>query len=378
MCASTAKHQTASFSFDNLDQFSLNEILDNQGYLLLDVRGMITLSTAESSQDGAIVADVSMESHNIEIESTNFEKTATGLTIGNPELKNRSYFRRPYLTLIVAIKVKPGTRLSTFSIETRHLHIEVAAELDLAVAERSTLDAVSGHVNSPTAPAKFLSRKKYIRSVSGGIRGSYTLEDVLSCTTTSGGIHIMVIPKKAGELVLPAAFSARSVSGHVDVLFETFDVPERDYRVDVHSGSGGSSGTYIHGSRTSVTSGSGSKRVFIVPYEGAGDSEIFTDGASGGSDIEVRSPIKISKTLGALRSTHRSVSGHLSLRYPREWAGTFEGTSVSGSLSADGPGLEVEVGGGPGRKSVSGNSKLEGKAQLSFSSVSGGARLVVG
>ena len=378
MCASTANHQTASFAFDNIDQFSLNEILDNQGYLLLDIRGKISLASPETSQDAAVVANISIRSHNIEIESTNFDKAATGLTIGNPELKNRSYLRRPSLILNVTISVKPGTNLSTFTIDTRHLHIEVHPDLDLTVADKTTLSAVSGHVDSPTLPTKFSSREKYIHSVSGGIRGSYSLEDVLSCTTTSGGIRIFVAPQKAGEEVAPAAFVGRSASGHVDVQFETLDAPVRDYRVDVHSGSGGVSGTYIHGSRTSVVSGSGSKRVIIVPFEGVGESEIVTDGASGGSDVEVRSPLRVSKTLGALRSTHRSVSGSLRLRYPSEWAGSFEGTSVSGSLSADGPGLEVETGGGPGLKRVSGKSKLEGEARLTFGSVSGGARLFVG
>lgn len=378
MTESTPNHKTATFAFDKLDHFSLNEILDNQGYLLLDIRGTISLTSSPSSQHAAIVADVSMTSHNIEIESTNFDSTPTSLTVGNPELKNRSYFRRPTIILDIAVHVKPGTKLSSFTAETRHLHIEVESSLDLAVSDKTTLSAVSGHVNSPVAPERFTSRSKYISSISGGIRGSYSLEDVLSCTTTSGGIRIGVIPKKAGKVVAPAAFSAESASGHCDVQFQTLEAPEREYVVDVRSGSGGVSGTFIHGVRTRIESGSGSKRVSVVPFDGRGASELITEGASGGSDVTVMSPLTASKTLGALRSTHRSVSGSLRLSYPREWAGAFEGTSVSGHLSAEGPGLDVERGGGPGLKRVSGKSKVPGEAELSFSSVSGGARLVVG
>ena len=373
-----ANHKTAVFAFDNLDQFSLNEILDNQGYYLLDIRGTITLTSSSSAQDAAIVANISMTSYNIEIESTNFDHTPSSLTIGNPGLKNRSYFRRPSIGLDVVINVKPGIKLSTFTIETRHLHIEVDPSLALSVSDRTILSAVSGSINSPVAPAKFTSREKYIRNVSGGIRGSYSLEDVLSCTTSSGAIRIGVVPKEAGKVVAPAAFSARSASGHCDVQFETFGAPDREYTVDVHTGSGGLRGTYIHGTRTRIESGSGSKRVVIVPFDGEGPSELVTEGASGGSEVEVRSPLKQSKTLGALRSTHRSVSGSLRLRYPREWAGRFEGTSVSGRLVAEGPGLDIERGGGPGLKRVSGTSKVDGLAELSFSSVSGGAGLVVG
>ena len=377
MADSTSNHKTATFRYSKADEFSLSEVLDKQGYLFLDIRGTITL-TSPSTQDDAIVATISMTSHNIEIASTNFDSTATSLTIGNPVLKNRSYLRRPSLTVDVSISVEPGTRLTALAAETRHLHIEIASDLTVTVADKTTLAAVSGHVNSPpVAPAKFASREKYIRSVSGGIRGSYALEDVLSCTTSSGGIRIGVLPKEAGEVVAPAAFSARSASGHCGVEFATVGAPDRDYRIDVHSASGGVSGTYIHGSRTSIESGSGSKRVSIVPYDGRG-GELVTVGASGGSDITVWSPLKESKTLGPLRSSHRSVSGSLRLSYPREWAGRFEGTSVSGSLSAEGPGLDVERGGGPGLNRVSGKSKVDGGAELSFNSVSGGARLVVG
>lgn len=115
-----------------------------------------------------------------------------------------------------------------------------------------------------------------------------------------------------------------------------------------------------------------------MPFGGEGASELVTEGASGHSDVTVLAPLRLGETVGAMRSVHRSVSGGLGLRYPREWAGRFEGSSVSGSLSAEGPGLEVERGGGPGLKRVSGKSKLEGMAEMSFSSVSGGARLVVG
>ena len=118
----------------------------------------------------------------------------------------------------------------------------------------------------------------------------------------------------------------------------------------------------------------------VVPFSGSRkSSDLVTEGVSGSSDVTVLSPIRQSKTLGALRSTHRSVSGSLRLSYPREWAGVFEGDSVSGSLSVQGTGLVVNPGsGGPGHKRVSGRSEVMGEAELGFSSVSGSARLVVG
>jgi hypothetical protein len=376
MCSSTANHKTATFTFNGIDQFSLNEFLDTGGYFLLDIRGTITLRSVVS-QDAAVVVDLSMTSYNIEMGDPHYDHSPASLTISTPELKNKSFLRRPYIDLQITVHVKPGVKLETFGVETRHLHIEIDSSLDLAVSDKTTLAAVSGHVNSPTAPAEFTSREKYIRSVSGGIRGSYSLEDVLSVSTASGGIRIFVLPKEAGEVVAPASFSARSGSGHVDVQFETFGAPNRNYRVDVHAGSGGVSGTYIHGSRTSIASGSGSKRISVVPFDGSG-GELVTEGGSGSNDVAVLRPLRESKTLGPLRSNHRSVSGGLRLSYPREWAGRFEGSSVSGHLSAEGPGLEVDGGGGAGLKRVSGRSKMEGMAELSFSSVSGGARLVVG
>jgi hypothetical protein len=374
----TPNHNFATFTFDKLEHFSLKEVLDNQGYILLDIHGTIILTASPPSQDAAIVVNVSMTSHNIEIESTSYYNTSNALKIDNPELKNRSYFRRPSITLDINIYVKSGLHLSTSEIDTRHLHIEVDPSLDLAVSDRTILSAVSGHINSPIAPPKFRSREKYISSISGGIRGEYSLEDILSCTTSSGGIRIGVLPKEAGKQIAPAAFTAKTASGHCDVQFRTLGAPEREYVVDVRTASGGVSGTYIHGVRTRIESGSGGKRVSVVPFGGERPSELVTEGASGSSDVTVMAPLSGGKTLGELRSVHRSVSGSLRLTYPREWAGSFEGSSVSGHLSAEGPGLDVERGGGPGLKRVSGRSKVEGKAELSFSSVSGGARLVVG
>ena len=369
--------KSGSFAFDSLDDFSLSETLDNQGYIFLDIRGKIILTSSDASQDAAIVVNITMTSHNIDIASTKFDATSSGLTIGNPELKNRSYLRRPCLELAVNVHVTPGVKLSTFSHNTRNLHIEVDHSLDLSVSDKTTLAAVSGHVNSPAHPTKFHSRKTYVRSVSGGIHGSYSLEDVLSCSTNSGGIRISVIPQKAGPVVEPAAFFAESDSGHCDAQFETSNAPEREYTVDVRTGSGGMSGTYIHGTRTRMQSNSGGKRVDIVPFDDRG-GELITQGESGSNQVTVRSPLKQSKTLGPLMSTHKSVSGSLRLSYPSQWAGTFEGISVSGGLHADGRGLIVDgKHGGPGMKRVTGRSTLEGEASLSFNSVSGGARLFV-
>jgi hypothetical protein len=381
MAESTPNHHSSSFTFDNVDEFTLKEILDNQGYLLLDIRGTITLTSSPSTQTAAVVANISMTTHNIEIEATHFDRRPTSLTIGNPELKNRSYFRRPYITLDITLSINPSLNLSTLTVSTRHLHIEIDPSLSLSVSSTTTLTTISGRISSPTAPQKFTSRSTYLTTTSGPIQGSYSLNDILSCTTTSGSIRIAVLAQEPGKIIRPAAFTATTASGHCDVQFQTLDAPDRDYTVDVRTGSGGLSGTYIHGSSTRIASGSGSKRVTVVPYNGSRKpSELVTEGVSGSSEVTVLPPIlRSSKTLGALRSTHRSVSGSLRLNYPREWAGVFEGKSVSGSLIVEGSGLVVNPGdGGPGHKRVSGRSEVMGEAELGFSSVSGSARLVVG
>ncbi len=230
-------------------------------------------------------------------------------------------------------------------------------------------------------PKELTSREKFISTVSGGIRGAYSLENVLSVKSKSGGIRISVIPKPASKShPAPAAFSASSHSGHLEAIYDTFNLPKRDYQIDVQAGSGGTSGRYVHGSRSSFSSNSGSLQVSVIPFDPDQFSELTSNHVSGSTRVTVEPLLKNggSGILGQLRSSHRTVSGSLRLHYPSEWEGEFKGSSVSGHLSAEGRGLEVDRRDSPGMKSVSGRKGEIGAGHLEFHSVSGGAGLYVG
>jgi len=372
----------ASFSFDDPDQFSLGEVLESHDVFLLDIGGTIKLTTDLSDQKPKVKVGVSITSHNIEIGETNFDKTADSLIIKTPKLGSRSFWRRPRLVVEVEIHIAKDAKLSNLDVSTRHLSIDIAANLSLAVADITKLSAVNGHVHCPIAPKSFTSREKYITTVSGGIKGQYTLEDALSVQTGSGGTRITVIPKPASKSDLaPSSFSARSVSGHIEANFETNNAPNRDYHVDVQAGSGGTSGTYIHGSQTHFTTQSGSLSIAVVPFDPSSPSELTTTHVSGSTDVRVLKPLNKAKdgTLGALKSDHRTVSGSLRLYYPSEWEGRFVGSSVSGHLIADGKGVKIDVKSDlPGMKQIEGSKGEDGMAVMNFHSVSGGAELHVG
>ena len=374
-------HRSASFSFDSPDKFSVREKLESSNIFLLDIYGTLTLTSDLSDQKPNFQVNVSMTSYNIEIEETHFEKTENSLEIKTPQLINRSYWRRPRVEVNIVVHVAKGAKVDDFDAFSRHLNAEIKSDLALSVTDQTTIATVSGHIHCPQEPSKFTSRRTYISTVSGGIRGVYALEDVLSVKTVSGGTRITVNPKAASEShPAPAAFCASSSSGHIEASFNDYNLPERDYQVDVSGGSGGTSGKYIHGSRSSFSSRSGHLGVSVIPYDATKPSELTSQHTSGGTEIEVRAPVKQNKsgTLGAMRSSHRTVSGHLRLRYPYEWEGEFEGSSVSGGLSAQGRGLEVERRDSPGSKRVVGRKGENGEGYLNFHSVSGGAELYVG
>jgi len=374
-------HRSLSFFFDSPDRFSVQENIDSSSISLLNIYGTLTLTSDLSDQKSEFQVDVSMTSYNIEIEQTNIVKTDNSLEIRTPKWVNRSYWRRPSMEVDIVVHVAKGTKVNDFAAFSRHLNAEINSDLSLSATDQTAITTLNGHVHCPQEPSKFTSRRTYISTASGGIRGEYALQDVLSVKTVSGGTHITVNPKAASKTqTAPALFCASSSSGHIEANFNDYNIPDRDYQVDVSGGSGGTSGKYVHGSRSSFSSRSGHLGVSVIPYDAAEPSELTSEHTSGGTDIELRAPVKRNKsgTLGALRSSHRTVSGHLRLRYPHEWEGEFEASSVSGGLSAEGRGLEVERRDSPGSKRMIGRKGENGEGYLSFHSVSGGAELHVG
>lgn len=183
------------------------------------------------------------------------------------------------------------------------------------------------------------SRRRRIDTGSQALNGDFDLLDLLSIRSHSGSINIEVHPQPADEEnPVPAELLINSHSGQVSVDFPAFNAPERDYHVSIDSRHGSIDGHILHGRMTSIVSASASIHAQIAPF--AADSyasTLRTASQSGGQDISMLSP---SRDLGVpikrMSSIHSTNSGSLVLRYPKEWQGTIEGHTRSGSLQLHG------------------------------------------
>ena len=79
-----------------------------------------------------------------------------------------------------------------------------------------------------------------------------------------------------------------------------------------------------------------------------------------------------------LMSTHKTVSGGLGLKYPKEWQGHIDGTSLSGELHLQGKDMElINQNDTPGKNHVEAK-KGSGGSKMVFSTVSGGCDIKIG
>jgi hypothetical protein len=190
------------------------------------------------------------------------------------------------------------------------------------------LEAITDHMDF---------RKRRISTGAQSLSAEFDLLDLLSIHSTSGSLNIGIHPQPADkENPVPAEVLITSQSGSINVNFPTFSIPEREYHVSISSQSGGIDGSILHGSRTSVATGSGSMNVRL--QHAADESDLRTETGSGSQDITV---LNTGKHIKAMSSTHSSTSGSVALRYPKEWEGMIEGRTQSGSSGFHGGGVDV-------------------------------------
>jgi hypothetical protein len=110
----------------------------------------------------------------------------------------------------------------------------------------------------------------------------------------------------------------------------------------------------------------------ILPYKsGAFASTLDTSTHSGQMNVTLRAPYKAKGVpITGLVSTHKSVSGGVGLKYPKEWQGHIDGTSLNGELHLQGKELKLlSENDEPGKNHVEAN-KGDGGSTLVFDTVS--------
>ena len=214
--------------------------------------------------------------------------------------------------------------------------------------------------------------------------GTYPLYDLLSVTTSSGSIDITVSlhgpvansPDKPAKLTLNA--SSGSISLKILGIDTPSLIPSRNYISHISSQSGSIQAKMLHGSSTTLQSSSGSIQASVYPHGPHNvPSHIKTSSSSGTTDFTLHSSLYCSTTpLRNLHGTHRGSSGRMKLTYPAQWQGHISGTTVSGRVNIDWPGIQVNIdrpNGFAGREIQAVHGRGEGK--LNFNAVSGSVTL---
>lgn len=302
---------------------------------------------------------------------------------------------RPCIFSNVTIWIATGTKLDALLIDTESFSVTVHEGLsfDTKVMKiRTVSDAVIFPSKQPVASV-YNYREVIISTVSGSINGVFPLYDLLSIASVSGTINVDLEPKEAAEHApVPAQLHVESVSGTVYVNtpaiiragegFPYGVIPDREYRVFISSTSGTQYVNVIHGSETILHSMSGTIHATLSPY-GSPSTKSNIDVVTKSASVEVTVLSSIShpgQVMKNLHGTYKRLSGSLKIKYPGEWEGEIEGTTLSGSLHIAWPGLRIIRDGRPGGsgyrvlKAIKGH----GDGLLYFNGVSGSTELIGG
>ena len=290
-----------------------------------------------------------------------FEKTDSSLLIKTPKWAPRntpseSAVPKDYhLVISAVITVSPNAKLENLELKTETLAVKFNPGLDYA--ESRVVETHLAHSNWKSRSA--YSRDTIINVESASVTGSYPLYDLLSVHTDSGSIDIEIEPKNASIAnIKPAVLHLTSNSGSVRGVTSTTAVPNRDYHSSFSTSSGSINAVALHGFRTWLRSINGHITADLYPF-GHNDSrsEIEAHCSSGAMDLTLHPSLSHPQAaLKKLYGYYRGGSGNLDLFYPGTWEGTFEATTMSGSIDLDFEGLKIVKDG----KEGSAKRKIEG------------------
>ncbi|KAL8657678.1 MAG: hypothetical protein Q9226_001687 [Calogaya cf. arnoldii] len=293
----------------------------------------------------------------------------------------------PGVSAKVTVWLSRGLDLKTFNIHTDSLDVIFHENVPFPRHTRISISA-------PSSSVKFTSNKlpshltidslhTTLTAQSGSVNGDYTLRDSLKIHTQSGSININLSLLSTSNSTTPATLNLQTQSGSIKVATTTIltpsKIPQRDYQSTLRTQSGSIRATLVHGTTTTLHSSSSSIHASLYPHtssSGPERSDLITSVLSGSTDITVHPSLSSpSATLSNFHASHTGISGSIRVLYPAQWEGTVGGSTVSGSIRYDWPGLKiVEEGGGWGVKKFKGV-KGTGKGVLAFRAVSGSVEL---
>jgi len=204
------------------------------------------------------------------------------------------------------------------------------APAELEVQTTSASIEVNLPVRDTVYPAYIPPARNYttlVQSASGSIKGSFYLGSISKFGTVSGSIHITGMP------VLQAEGS--SGSGEVKPIFET------------HTVSGSIQAEVLNPifiTPVSYIEDRPERSPHSNPYLPIGDDDpyLVIPPSMDNALFKVDDPALSKKeTLRNLHSNHRSQSSTIKVKYPEVWEGSIHEKTVSGSVSAEGHGVQI-------------------------------------
>lgn len=356
VCPGTKHRKTLTFEFNKPSELAFaQESHDpkrlDPGFNYVRTVGKVEVVKQDSPSNIKITLDIrSSDPQLTSSESLSILKSGSALTVKTPRRAPRessSSAEPPCMYVAATVSIPPGTTLENLGINTETLSVTFFPGLDYAITNSTEINAHSSSLSlsadePPSIDIKH--RETNIHVISGSIRGSYPLYDVLDISTTSGSIDIEVEPKDADEdNVQPAVLRLSSKSGSVRAITSIVSVPARDYQTSLESSSGGVNAKILHGSRTSLRSLSGHIKADLYPYgHNNSRTDINTHCQSSSTDVTVHSSLSHpTDPIKKLYSGHHGLSGSVRLRYPAQWQGAVQASTLSGSIDLDWDGLRI-------------------------------------
>lgn len=382
-CGKKYNVKTEEYDFGSSKDISIKEVINQLDGPYKRIQGWVHVTKAPTDQAvGTVQARMSYAvSPSIDVDSVKYTSTSNSLTIGDLSAQSAALGSLPAgsacLGMSIVLYIAPGASLENFNVDTTHLGMQIHGGVNFSVTNTSSVSLTSGTLDA----SMLKSQRTYLKTTSGSISGKYALADLLAIETKTGSVNVNVQPQApAAGGSSSAVFRANTHSGSMRIDFDRKRIPERDYQVYLNSTVGSVDGAFIHGSQTTIDSVAGSVTVDILPYKsGAFASKLDTSTHSGQMNVTLRAPYKAKgEPMTALMSTHKTVSGGLGLKYPKEWQGHIDGTSLSGELHLQGKDLElINQNDTPGKNHVEAK-KGSGKSKMVFSTVSGGCDIKIG
>ena len=355
-CDLTVQSHSLEFDFTDRRNFTFLEMMESSGYVGGAIEGKIHILPATSSQQSDIRLRIFYAtSDSWRVVSSDVTRTDDSLNLQLPILEpvsEHAASSKPCMGVWIRIELRSGVVLEDWEIATGNLDIQIDDGLftrfgqealsHIQLTGSSVFSAVRGSI-----AGYWSSRRTEIETISGSIRGSFALRDLLSVKSQSGSIDIEVQPRpEDSKHPSPAEFTSHSSSGSIKVQFPTTgDIPIRNYRTRIETSSASVHGQYILGSLFSYHTQSGSVNADLLPIiTGTETSVLFTDTKSASQTWAILPPYAYPGNRFAdshLDHKFTSSSGSLKLVYPNEWEGWIEGDTMSGSIDIRGKDVDI-------------------------------------